>query len=83
METLASILRDLQTGMWMVPRDLKDAYLHVPIVPPYRRFLRFVLGDSQEVRVYQWMVLPFGLATVPRVFTKLLVPIVAHLHEKT
>ncbi len=31
MERLASILQDLQPGMWMVSLDLKDTYLHVPI----------------------------------------------------
>ncbi len=30
--------------------------------------------------MYQWKVLPFGLATAPRVFTKLLAPLAAHLH---
>ena len=30
--------------------------------------------------VYQWKVLPFGLATAPRVFAKLLAPQAAHLH---
>ena len=81
METLASILRDLQQGVWMISLDLKDAYLHVPIIPPHRKFLRFALRDHQGIlRVYQWAVLPFGLATAPRVFTKILAPIAAHLH---
>lgn len=39
---LASIVWDLQLGMWMVSLDLKDA-LHVPKAAPPRRFLRFVL----------------------------------------
>ncbi len=40
MEILASILQDLQKGMWMISLDLKDAYLHVSIVPRHRQFLR-------------------------------------------
>ncbi len=81
METLASILRDLQQGMWMISLDLKDAYLHVPIIPLHRKFLRFALRDQQGIlRVYQWAVLPFGLASAPRVCTKMLAPIAAHLH---
>ncbi len=52
-----SILQNLQPGMWMVSLDLKDAYLHVPIVPSHRRFLRFVLKDSRGVlHIYQWVV---------------------------
>ena len=65
----------------MISLDLKDAYLHVPIILQHRKFLRFALRDHQGIlRIYQWGVLPFGLATAPRVFTKLLAPIAAHLH---
>ncbi len=34
METLASILQDLQPGMWMVFLDLKDATYKSPLFPP-------------------------------------------------
>ncbi len=65
----------------MISLGLKDAYLHVPIIPQDRKFLRFALRDHQGIlRVYQWGILPFGLATAPRVFTKLLAPIAARLH---
>ena len=47
--------------------DLQDAYLHVPIVKHHHRFLHFVWCNVP----YQWEVLPFGLATAPRVFTSL------------
>ncbi len=33
-----------------------------------------------ELIVYQWKVLPFGLAITPRVFTNLLAPVAAPLH---
>ncbi|KAL0175495.1 hypothetical protein M9458_027825, partial [Cirrhinus mrigala] len=52
---------------WFAAIDLKDAYFHVSILPRHRRFLRFAF----EGRVYQYKVLPFGLALSPRVFTKL------------
>ncbi len=81
METLSSILRDLHQGMCMISLDLKDAYLHVLIIPQHRKFLRIALRDHQGIlHIYQWGVLPFGLASAPRVFTKLLAPIAAHLH---
>ena len=47
--------------------DLQDAYLHVPIVKHHHHFLCFVWHNVS----YQWKVLPFGLATAPRVFTSL------------
>ncbi len=60
----------------MISLDLKDAYLHVPIIPQHRKFLRFAFRDQQGIlRVCQWGALPFGLTTAPRVFTKLLAPI--------
>ncbi len=75
LETMTSILRDLCPGMWMVSLYLKDAYFHVPIRPSHRNFLRFALKDQYGVlHVYQWGALPFGLATAPRLFTKLLAP---------
>ena len=51
--------------------DLQDAYLHVPTVKHHRHFLCFVW----HIVPYQWKVLPFGLATVPRAFTSLTKPI--------
>ncbi len=81
METLSSIIQGLHPGWWMVSLDLKDAYLHVPIHPSHWRYLRFALRNAAgELIVYQWKVLPFGLATAPRVFTKILAPVAAHLH---
>ncbi len=70
METLTYILHGLHKGWWMVSLDLKEAYLHVPIHPSHWRFLRVALrSQAGELIVYQWKVLPFGLATAPRVFT--------------
>ena len=67
MDTPELVRASLQQGMWTTSIDLKDAYFHVPIHPSYQKFLRFqVLG-----RVYQFVALPFGLNTAPRLFTKL------------
>jgi hypothetical protein len=73
METLKNVKNALQTDDWIASIDLKDAYLHVPIRPSHQKYLRFkVMGQA-----YQWTVLPFGLASAPRVFTKVLAPLVA------
>ena len=58
--------------------DLKDAYLHVPMVKHHHCFLHFVWCNVP----YQWKVLPFGLATAPRVFTSLTKPILFLCHHK-
>ncbi|XP_033099816.1 E3 ubiquitin-protein ligase UBR4-like [Anneissia japonica] len=66
MDTLALILQGLMPGDWAATIDLKDAYFHVPIFPEDRKWLRFRLDG----RTYQFKVLPFGLSTAPRVFTR-------------
>ena len=55
---------------WMGKIDLKDAYLTVPIYKKHRQFLRFKWRGQR----YLFKSLPFGLATAPRTFTKLLCP---------
>ena len=75
METLNSIIQGLRTGDWLASIDLKDAYFHVPIHPASRKFLRFCINSQ----CYQYWVLPFGLSTSPRIFTKFLAPVMGHL----
>ena len=45
--------------------DLSDVYLHIPIHPNSRKYLRF----CYKSQVFQFTSLPFGLATAPQVFT--------------
>ena len=65
----------LQSQDWMVKMDLKDAYLQVPIHSDYKHLLAF----QWEEKTYKFHCLPFGLSAVPRVFTKLLKPVVGFL----
>ena len=67
----------IQHGDYTFSIDLMDAYLYVPIVK-HHHFLHFVWCNvplSVEV-------LPFGLATAPRVFTFLTKPILFLCHHK-
>ena len=70
MPTLKNVWQLIQQGDLAFSIDLPDAYLHVPIVKHHHRFLCFWHNV-----LYQWKVLPFGLATAPRVFTSLMKPI--------
>ena len=45
---------------------LSDAYFHIPIHPRSRKYLRFFLNS----KAYQFTALPFGLATAPLEFTR-------------
>ena len=78
MEDIRSVKDLLVRGDYMCKLDLKDAYLSVPISTAHRKYLQF---QWQGV-TYHYNALPFGLATAPRVFTKLLKPVLAHLRAK-
>ena len=72
------LLPDLiQQGDWMIKLDLKDAYLQVPIHQDHQKFLVIEWNNL----FYQFRCLPFGLSTAPRVFTKLLRPVVGFLRQ--
>ena len=65
METPESIRASLIPGEWVSSIDLSDAYLHNPIHPNSRKYLRF----CHKSQVFQFTSLSFGLATAPQVFT--------------
>ena len=65
METTQSIRNFLQVGQWTTSLDLKDAYFHIPMAPSVHKLLRF------QGKLYQFVAMPFGLATAPREFTTL------------
>ena len=78
METLSSIIAALQPQEWITKIDLKDAYHHILVHGNIRKYFRFVVAGT----VYQFRVLPFGLSTAPREFTKTLAPVVHLLRFK-
>ena len=74
----AHLLKDLlQKGDWMISIDLKDAYLSVSVAQHYRHLLRFMW----EGQLFQFQCLPFGLSTAPRVFTKVMKPVMSLLRQ--
>ncbi|KAJ1176911.1 hypothetical protein NDU88_002178 [Pleurodeles waltl] len=78
MLTLTQVLLALNEGDWMVSVDLQDVCFHVPIIKSHRKYLRFVVGTQH----YQFAVLPFGLTSAPRVFTKVMAVVAAHLRRR-
>ena len=65
--TPESIRISLRQGEWITSIDLSDTYLHLPIHPHSRKFLRF----HHKGGSYQSRSLPFQLVTAPLVFTSL------------
>ncbi|XP_057365008.1 uncharacterized protein LOC130685703 [Daphnia carinata] len=78
MENLESARFLLPKGDWMVKLDLKDAYLTVPVCAAHQKFLRF----QWKGRLFQFACLAFGLASAPRIFTKILKVVMGFLRKK-
>jgi len=67
----------LKKNSFMAVVGQKDAYHLVPIAEHCRKYLRFEwLG-----KLYEYTCLPFGLNVGPRVFTKLMKPVLNSLRE--
>ena len=77
METAASIRRAIPPGAWAVSIDFMDAYLHIPIHPASRKYLRF----SLESTIYQFRALPFKISTALFVFTNLMEIVAGHIRS--
>ncbi len=78
MEGLYMLKGLLSQGDFVAKIDLKDAYFTIPIAPPDRRYLCFEWNGV----LWQFTCLCFGLASAPRVFTKVLKPILAILRHQ-
>lgn len=78
LEDLRAAMKLVMQGDFMASIDLEDAYFAIPIHRDYCKFLRFEF----QGQLYEFLVLPFGLATSPFVFTKVMKPIVNYLRSK-
>ena len=78
MDTLSKVLNLVKPGDWAISFDLSDAYLHMPIFWKHRKYLRFCVNK----KCYQFKVLCFGPTCAPRVFTKLVAVVAAHLRQQ-
>ena len=68
----------LDENMFMSSIDLKDAYYSVPIWENHRKYLTFQWNGE----MFRFNVLPFGLTSAPRVFTKILKPVFSQMREE-
>jgi hypothetical protein len=71
-ESIKQLRQMLREGDFMTSIDLMDGYLHIPIARESQNLLQF----SWNGRFYRFQALPFGLASAPWVFTKIIRPIV-------
>lgn len=77
MDTLESAIRIIKPDCYMASIDLKDAYYTVAIAEEHQKYLKFLFDG----KLYQYTCLPNGLSSAPRIFTKLLKPAYAYLHN--
>ena len=77
MDTVHTVCTLLTQDSFLASLDLQDAYYSVAVHPSSQKYLKF-FWDGQ---LYAFTCLPMGLATSPRVFTKLLKPVFAKLRQ--
>ena len=78
MEGLNTLLDLLSGSEIFTTIDLKDAYFTIPIHPDHYKYLRFEWNST----LFEFICLPFGLSSAPRVFTKVLKPFVGSIRNK-
>ena len=78
METLKTALQLVKKNCFFAKLDFKDAYYSVPIHKDFRKYIRF----TWRGQLFQFTCLPNGLSSAPRIFTKILKPVLSSLREK-
>ena len=71
MESILLLKDILKPNSFLTKIDLKDAFYSIPIAKKSRKYLQFIYHN----KLYQFCVLPFGISTAPRVFSKILKPV--------
>ena len=77
MEMLDSATRLMSRDCFMASIDFKDAYYSVPIHLSFQKYLKFMFRDQ----LYCVTAFANGLAPCPRLFTKLMKPVLAELRK--
>jgi hypothetical protein len=77
-ENLKFVLDLVKKFDYLTSVDLCDAYFSIQIHPEFQKYLCF----SWKNQYYVFRVLPFGLASAPRIFTKLQKPVCTWLRHQ-
>jgi hypothetical protein len=77
MDTVREAILLMRPNCFFGSIDLKHAYFSVSIAKPFRKFLKFMWQN----KAFQFVCLPQGICSAPRIFTKLLKPVFAHLRK--
>lgn len=78
METCEKIQDIIQPLDYMASIDLSDAFFSIPLHKDSRKFISFEFNSFR----YQFNVLPFGLSSSPRIFSKILKTVIIYLRNR-
>lgn len=78
MQGLQTVLDLVEQDCYMASIDLSNAYHSIPINTEHTKYLKFKF----EGQIYEYLVLPQGYKDSPRIFVKVLKPLLAKLREK-
>ena len=78
MDTLKTVLHLMEPGCFMASIDLKNAFHTIPMDPEYTKFLKFQIDNI----TYRYNVLPMGFTDSPRLFCKILKPVLVYLRKQ-
>ena len=78
MDTLNTKLGMLRKHCYVASIDLTDAYYSVPVATVDQKYLMFQIEGIR----YKYVCLPNGLSPAPRIFTKLMKPVLSSLRKK-
>lgn len=77
LDTLKDVLTLIHPNCFFMTIDFKDAYFSVYVRPEDRKWLQFMWHNEK----FCFTCLPQGLTSAPRIFTKLLKPVLSHLRK--
>ena len=71
-----------QRGDLLFTFDLKSAYHHIEIYPSHKTYVGFSWNNADKKCFYEFNVLPFGSATAPFIFTKMMRVVISWWRSK-
>lgn len=77
LDTLKDVIPLIHPNCFFISLDLTDAYFSVYVRPEDRIWLQFIWHNEK----FRFTCLPQGLTSAPRIFTKLLKPVLSHLRK--
>ena len=76
--SLQTCLDLIEPNWFMASLDLKEAFYTIPMDEAFTKYLKFCVNGT----FYKFVVLPMGFRDSPRIFCKILKPVLAHLRSK-